>query len=112
MFQRNQCIVRRVHPNGILYIIIRHQVQIVHLIDVFGLGILIVHLCAGDFCVQHTRQILDCIVCLFLAALCRTVCVLINIGIGIRINRCECRRKLVLECLLRIAVGGFSKGRR
>ena len=50
-----------------------------HLIDVFGLGILIVHLCAGDFCVQHTRQILDCIVCLFLAALCRTVRILINI---------------------------------
>ena len=112
MFQRNQCIVRRVHPNGILYIIIRHQVQIVHLIDVSGLGILIVHLCTGDFCVQHTRQILDCIVCLFHTALCRTVRILINIGIGIGVNGGKDCRKLVGGYLLRIAVGSLSKGRR
>ena len=112
MFQRNQCIVRRVHLNGILYIIIRHQVQIVHLIDVSGLGILIVHLCAGDFRIQHTRQILDCIVCLFLAALCRTVRIFINIGIGIGVNGGKDCRKLVGGYLLRIAVGSLSKGRR
>ena len=112
MFQRNQCIVRRVHPNGILYIIIRHQVQIVYLIDVSGLGILIVHLCASDFRIQHTRQILDCIVCLFLAALCRTVLILINIGIGIGVNGGKDCRKLVGGYLLRIAVGILSKGRR
>ena len=112
MLQRNQCAARRTHLDGILYVVIRRQMEIVHLIDVAGLGILVVHPGASNYRIQRAGQILDGIGRLFLAALCRTVCVLINIGIGIRVNRCECRRKLVLGCLLRIAVGGFSKGRR
>ena len=112
MLQRNQCTAGCTHLNGIFHVVIRHQVEIIHLVNFSGFGILVIHPGTSYRCIQCTGQIFDCIGCLFLAALCSIICILVDVSIGVRVNGSEDCRKLVLGGLLRIAIGRFSKGGR